>query len=301
MIPALDTSGQQFLNLVNQISRRLETAQRRIATGIRLNRVSDDPNRIATLLRARANLSAAGQIHANLGRIQVEVDAGELALQNVVVLFERAHTLAAQGATTTQTAQTRVAIAQEIGSILEQVVGRAATQVEGRFIFSGDADGVAPYTLDLTQATPVSAYLGAAQTRVAQHPNGRTFALGRTAQEIFDSAVPEDNAFAALTALRDALLADDETAVRTALDGLGRVEAHLNSQLAYYGALQNQILEAREFGDNLRLQLRSQISEIEDADLSEAILDLNQTQIQQEAALRARASVPRTSLFDYLG
>jgi flagellar hook-associated protein 3 FlgL len=301
MIPSLDPSGQQFLNQVNRISQRMETAQRRIATGLRLGRVSDDPDRIPALLQARADLAAAGQVQANLGRIKAEVDAGERALQSAVQLLERARTLAAQGATATQTPESRAALAAEIGSLLEQLVGLAGTQVEGRFIFSGDADRTVPYTIDLAQSPPVSAYLGSPGTRLAQHPNGTTFSLGRTAQEIFDSATPETNAFRTLEGLREALLANDEDAVRAALDGLKLVEDHVNIQLARYGTAQNKIAEANEYAESVRVRLQTLIAETEEADLSAAILELNQAQIQQQAALSARASLPRRTLFDYLG
>ncbi len=301
MLTSLDASAQQFLNSLNRISQRMDTAQRQISTGVRLGRVSDDPDQVSTLLQARADLSASDQIKANLGRIKAEVDGGEQALESAVQLFERARTLGAQGASGTQTAASQVALGQEVGSILEQLVGTAGTQVAGRYIFSGDSDQLVPYTVDLTQTPPVSAYLGSGSTRVAQHPNGTTFALGRTAQEIFDSPTPEDNVFLALTNLRDALLANDDAGIRTALDGMGQVGDHLNSELAYYGTTQNKIAEATDFADTRSLQLQTQIGDIQDADLTSAILELNQSQTQQQAALSARARLPRTSLFDYLG
>jgi flagellar hook-associated protein 3 FlgL len=264
-------------------------------------RVSDDPDQVSTLLNARASLSAALQIQSNLGRVSAEVDAGEQSLQSAVQLFERARTLAAQGVTGTQTASARAVTAQEIGGILEQIGGLAGTQVEGRYIFSGDTDRQVPYTIDLNLPTPVSAYLGATSSRLVQHPNGTTFPVSRTAQEIFDSSLPGANVFSALTALRDGLLANDEGAIRAALDGLSTVGDHLNTELAAYGSYQNKIRAANEFGQNLQLQLRTQIGGLEDVDATEAILQLNQGQIQQQAALTSRAQLPRTTLFDFLG
>jgi len=37
------------------------------------------------------------------------------------------------------------------------------------------------------------------------------------------------------------------------------------------------------------------------ADLPQAILEMNQAQIQEQAALQSRAQLPRTTLFNYLG
>jgi flagellin-like hook-associated protein FlgL len=46
--------------------------------------------------------------------------------------------------------------------------------------------------------------------------------------------------------------------------------------------------------------LTTSISGIEDADMAQSITELNQAQLQQQAALQSRGKVPRTTLFDYL-
>jgi flagellar hook-associated protein 3 FlgL len=301
MITSLNASDQQFLNSLNRVAERMSRAQRQLSTGVKMARVSDDPDQVSTLLNARANLSGALQIQSNLGRVSAEVDAAEQALQSAVHLFERARTLGAQGVTGTQSASARAVTGQEIGAIMDQLGGLAGTQVEGRYIFSGDADHQAPYTIDLNLPTPVSSYLGAASTRLVQHPNGTTFKVAHTAQDIFDSSTQGANVFAALAALRDGLIANDETAIRDALDGMTTVGDHLNGELASYGSFQNNIRNASDFGQNLQLQLRLQIAGLEDADATEAILELNQSQIQHQAALTSRAQMPRTTLFDFLG
>ena len=302
--PSLNSLAQQFLNNLNRIADRMDQAQRRISTGVRLAQVSDDPDQVSNLLSARSSLSAAHQIQSNLGRVKAEVDAGEQSLQTAVQLLDRARTLGIQGATSGVDASVRSLLANEVGSVIEQIAGLAATQVEGRFIFSGDADSVTPYTVNLALTpplNPISAYLGSAATRIVQHPNGTTFLAARSAQEIFDAATPSDNVFQALVVLRQALLDNDEPAIFNAVEALRQPAVYLNDQLAFYGTTQNRIAEADQFGQKLVVQLQGQIARIEDADLTEAILELNQSQTQQQAALSARAKVPRQTLFDYLG
>jgi flagellar hook-associated protein 3 FlgL len=300
MISSLRPSTQQFLNNLNGLNDRMQRAQRQISTGVRMARVSDDPDKVSTLLQVRSNLDSAQRIQSNLGLVKGEVDAGEQTLESAVQLFEQARTLGAQGATGTQTAAERAGLAQQVGSILEQMVGLASTSAQGRFIFSGDSDQQAPYTVDLTQAVPVSAYLGTAATRLAQHPNGTTFSVSHTAQEIFDSADPTTNVFGALVSLRAALLSNNDTTIRTVENGLTKVGEYFNSQLSFYGITQNKVSEANDFGQNLQVQLQAQISGLQDADLTSAILEMNQVQTEQQASLQAEARIPRSTLFDYL-
>jgi flagellar hook-associated protein 3 FlgL len=300
MIRMLDPSADAFLASLNQICDRMERAQREMATGVRVATVSDDPDSISAILQTRADLELAQQIQANLGRVKAESDAAEQALQTSVRLVERVRSLGSQGVTGTATAESRKSLGDEVGSILEQLVGIMRTSVEGRYIFSGDADQVPPYTVDLTQATPVSVYAGGGVTRLIQHPNGARFSVARTARDIFDSANASENVFNSLNSLRLALSSDDETEIRSALDNVSSALTFLNRQLAYYGTVQNKVQEASDFGSKLQLQLKTHLSSLQDADVAESILELSQAQLQQQAALKARSAVPRTSLFDYL-
>jgi flagellar hook-associated protein 3 FlgL len=301
MIRSLDPSSETFLTNINRISERMEVAQRRIATGKRVSSVADDPDHISTILQARANLEATGQVQANLGRVKAESDAAEQAVQSSVRLLERARVLGSQGLTGTATADTRRALAGEIGAILEQLVGITRTTVEGRYIFSGDADQQPPYAIDLNQEPAVSNYSGGGVTRFIQHPNGTRFSVARTAQDLFDAPGEGANVFQALNLLRGALSADDEASIATALSSVTTSLNHLNGQLSYYGTVQNKVAEAVDFGSKLQLQIKTHLSLLEDADLTESILDLNLAQVQLQAALKAKASAPRTSLFDYIG
>jgi flagellin-like hook-associated protein FlgL len=124
--------------------------------------------------------------------------------------------------------------------------------------------------------------------------------VSHSAQEIFDSADPTTNIFAALNTARDALNANDDAAIHTAMDGFAKTATYLNSQLSFYGTVQNRIAEATDFGQTFQTQLGTQISGLEDADLTQSILELNQSQTQQQAALQARGRLPRTTLFDFL-
>jgi flagellar hook-associated protein 3 FlgL len=301
MLSSLNPGYQQFLTNLNHISDRMAQAQREVSSGLKITQVSDAPNSISLLLQADANLSATNQTLTNLGRTKTEVDSGEQALQNAVGIFDSVQSLAAQGSTDTQTADGRNTIAEQLDSLLGQMVGLAGTNVEGRYIFSGDSDQQIPYIYTAGQTPPVSAYLGASSTRLAQHPNGTTFPVALTAQQIFDSADPTTNVFASIENLSAALRANDTPAIQTAFDALSNVGSYLNNQLAFYGNTQNQVADASNFGSTLQLQFKTQISNLQDADLTQSILDLTQAQTQQQAALQSEARLPRTTLFDFLG
>lgn len=302
MITSLSPSAQQFLNNLSQIDDRMQQAQQQVSTGLKMTHVSDAPDQVSDLLQARASLSSTQQIQTNLSSFTTEVGAGEQALQNSVTLFDKVQTLAATGDSSTASADTRTNLAQQVGTVLQQMVGLAGTQSQGRYIFSGDSDQQPPYTLDTSQNPPaLSSYLGSASTRLAQHPNGTTFPVSQTAQTIFDSSDPSTNVFSAIQNLQTALANNDSAGIQNAMSGLSRVSSYLNQRLAFYGTTQDRLADATNYGQALATQLQTRISNLQDADMSTAIENMTEAQTQQTAALQSRAQLPRSTLFDYLG
>ncbi len=297
----LDPSTSRFLTDLGDIKRRLNSAQRKLASGRRINSASDEPDQLSNLLQLRTELHQTVQIRANLGRVQTEVNAAEQALQSAVKIMDRAQVLGAQGANGTQSAEQRQIIAREVEALIEQMVGLSRTTVEARYIFSGNADSQPPYTLDLAQDDPFSDYLGAEATRKVMHPTGNLIALSETAEEIFDSTDPAKNVFQSINNLRLALRDNDCDAIEASLVQMRTAAEHLNNELAFYGTVQNRVLEATDFAHKQELRLKTRISEVEDADMTETILELNQARYQQDVALASKAKLKKVSLFDYIG
>jgi flagellar hook-associated protein 3 FlgL len=300
-LSSLTAAAQSFLVGLSQIQKREQTAQQQLTTGLEINTVSDDPDQISNLLETRSQLAQTQQINTNLGLVTTEVNTAESTLQSSVSLVEQAETLGTEGASDTNTAATRTDLANSLGSILQQLVSNANTTVGGRYIFSGDSDQVAPYSIDLTQASPISAYQGAASTRQIQSPDGSQFSVALTAQDIFDSPNAQQNVFVSINNLRQALLNNDTTSITSSLADVESSDTFLNQQLAFYGNVQDQVSSATDYGQNYATQLQTQLSGIQDANEAESITNLTQAQTELQAALESEAQMPKTSLFDYLG
>ncbi len=300
MLSTLNPAAQNFLAGLDQIQQNLQRAQTQITTGLKINQVSDDPTQIADLWQTRSQLDQAQQIDSNLGQVQTEVNTGQSSLQSAVLLVQRAETLGAEGATDTTDPNTRQNLANELGSILQGLVATANTQVAGRYIFAGDTDQTQPYSIDLTQASPISAYQGSSSTRQVQSPDGTTFPVALTAQQIFDSPNAQDNIFTSINNLRQGLFNNDDTAINSSISDVQSADTYLNQQLAFYGTVQDRTAAALTFGQNYTVQLQTQLSGVQDANAAEAITNMTQAQTQLQAAVQSEAQIPRTTLFDYL-
>jgi len=300
MISSLDAASQSFLTGVDQIQQQLDTVQTQLTTGLKINSVSDAPDQIANLWQTRSDLDQVDQVTSNLGRVQTEVNTGESALESAVTLVENAQTLGAQGASDTSSSDTRQNLADQLGSILQELVSTANTQVEGRYIFSGDEDQQAPYSIDLTQSDPISAYQGSASTRKIQVADGSSFSVALTAQQIFDSSNAQQNVFQSINNLRLALSSNDDASINAAVGDVQSAGTYLNEELAFYGSVQDQVASGLNYAQNYQTQLQTQLSGIQDADEAQSITNLTMAQTQLQAAMESRAKMPQTSLFDFL-
>jgi len=300
MIDSLSASSQSFLTGISQINQTLDTAQEQLTTGLKINNVSDDPDQISELLATRADLTQTQQVTTNLDQVNTEVNTAQSTLQSAESLVEQAQTLGAQGASDMDSASTRQDLANQLGSVLQGLVSDANTTVEGRYIFSGDSDQTAPYSIDLTQQNPVSAYQGSAATRQIQGADGSLITVSLTAQQIFDSADSSQNVFTSISNLRQALLNNDSAGVSSALADVETSGTYINQQLAFYGNVQDQLSAATTYAQNYTTQLQTQLSGLQDADETQAITQMTEASTNLQAAMISRSQMPRQTLFDFL-
>jgi len=300
MISNLSSRNEQFLANMDRIQGRIDKAHAQVSSGLRITSASDAPDEVGFLLQSRAELSVAEQAKANLNRVKGEVDSAENALQSVIKLAERARVLGAQGQTGTQTAATRASIAAELEGVFRQIVGAANANFDGRFLFAGNNDQIQPFTLDFSQPDGVVPYAGTAATRSVPDANGVLIPVARSGREIFNSPTGSQNLFGAINSLRTALLANDETALANANQLLGWTLQHVNTELTRYGHSQNDLASAISIAEKKTLDLKTAISNTEDADLADAILQLQTGQTARQAALQAKGQEDRRTLFDFL-
>ena len=300
MIRSLSPADDNFLRALSLIQARAERAQRQLATGLKITQASDDPDQLSNLMQARFEIEQLGQIGMNLARVKVEVDTGEQALQSAVKLIDRAIVLGLQGAGGTATDQTRSTLAIEVEGILEQITNLANSKVEGRYIFSGDSDSTAAFSYDPSDPdNPVGSYQGTEATRRLLHPAGTTFSVSQTAEEIFN---PSGNSVLnALNELRIGLRDNDIARIDAGAAELRGASTHVNRSLAFYGSVQNRVSDGIEYVNKMQLRLQAEVAGIQEADITEAILEFQQAAFHQQAALSSKGSLPKTSLFDYLG
>lgn len=306
MIRNVDSANEYFLNALSQLQTRLQTVQRQLSSGLRIERASDAPDRLYDVIHHQSEISYSGQVLKNMARVQATVDAADAGLQQAVKVLEGAILTGTKALNINVDPDRRAVLSEEARSHHEELVRLAGTTAEGRFVFGGDQDEQAPYQLNTANPNGVDRLTTAAATKLVLDFDGSRFLAGRTAQEIFDHREPDDslsqdNAFAAIHGLRTAIDAGDTAAIEASMAKLKAAHEYLNRQFSFYGSLQNRVSSSISLGQQTEVRMRSELSQIRDTDVAAAALQLAQIQTNIEAALRAQgSSTPAPNLFDYL-
>jgi flagellar hook-associated protein 3 FlgL len=305
MLQVLDPTRSQFLNDLASLQSRMTKTQAELTSGIRISKPSDDPTAVGDVLQLESDIGRATQVASNLNGVKSEVDTASGVVQNAVSLLDQARSLAAQGASTTISPTDRTAMAAQAEQILNTLIDDSRATFDGQYLFSGDNSSQPAYSVNLANPNGVNRLVTAPATRLIQDSNGQTFAVAKTAQDLFDHRNPDDslaadNVFAAVNSLRVALANNDQAGAVAAASAIQTAQDYLNQQGAFYGAVQNRITNALDVAQKFQLQSQTALSNERDTDVAKAATELTQEQLSQQAAMQAQASMPRNSLFDIL-
>ncbi|HLY19872.1 MAG TPA: flagellin [Bryobacteraceae bacterium] len=304
MTPGINPSSEIFLNNLQQITNRINTAEQQLSSGLRVSQASDAPDQISSILQVRAQIAGVEQTQENLSNVTPQVGSAENAIQQAIQVLDTATSLATQSAGSLSTPSQRLDAVPQVQGILEQLVSLSQTTVSGRYIFSGNLSGQPSYTMNAA-GNGVQQMIQPAAPGQIEDANGVPFSIGLTAQQIFDDQAngkpATDNVFAAVTGLLTALQNNDTNGIQAALTNIQAASAHLNDQSSFYGAAQNNITTANNTAATTLIDLQQQLSNEQDADAAQASLALQSALTNEQAAMAAQAQFKPQSLFNYLG
>ena len=222
MIQNSGAVSQQFLTNLQLLQQQMAATQQQISSGSKISQASDAPNSVGDVLQLESDLGHVNQVTSNLNLVSGEVNSAESALQSATQLLDQVASLAAQGVGSTVSAASRTTFSQQVGQILSTLVSTSQTQFNGAYVFGGDQPTSPSYQVDFSNPNGVDRLITTQSTRLIQDASGITFAVSKTAQDIFDHRNPDDslasdNVFAAVNSLRVALANNDQPGISAAI------------------------------------------------------------------------------------
>lgn len=285
---------RDFLRNIEVIKGRLYERSLQVSSGKKLNRPSQDPQGSGRVLRIRDQVLRISQYSRNINQARLELSSADSVLNSLRNLSTSVIESVQQGLSDTNQAQ-RDIIATEIEGILQDMVHLSATSIDGKRIFSGSATSTDPILL----SAGVYIYQGDSQARMVEIAEGRQIQLNVLGSDIFTD--PSSDLLNTVQQLADALRISDTATATSLLTNMDAAMTALDSARATVGITLNQMEGTQEELDLRLLTLAKELSNIEDADMIEAISALTQTETALAAALEAGVRIRQPTLLDFLG
>jgi flagellar hook-associated protein 3 FlgL len=270
----------------------LDEAQQQVATGLRLNRPSDDPSAAADVLCTDRRLRALDQYQRNIGAATGRLATQESAIDQTALILERAREIAIGQASSTADPSTRAISAAEADRLIESVIQLGNSHFGSGYLFGGAAADRPPFAADGT-TDPLNPPAGAGFTEVGEN---HTIATSFDANRAFVST----GAITALQQLSAALKNDDVPGISAAEKALKSAIDDTQGVLGELGARVNQLELALTNAEALDTSLRARRSELAEVDFEEAVTALLMRQTSLQAAFESTSRLLTTTLTDYL-
>lgn len=115
----------------------MDQKQKQLATGKRVQKVSDDPVGVTKIIKVKSDIVENEQYKNNTRDAKSWLDLSENSLMDVKEILQRVRELAVQGANDTNTPEDTDKIAKEIDQLTEEIIVNANSTMAGRYLFSG--------------------------------------------------------------------------------------------------------------------------------------------------------------------
>lgn len=276
---------------LNKQSLQLMNSQTKIATGKRINSLSDDPSGIQKVLNYRTTLSSIEQYQQNIADASTRIEYTETVLGQINDLVDEATTIASN-----PDSDNREALAQQIANMRDQIMGLANSKYGNNYIFHGHLTDTAPF--DETTGAYDNTLPGSDQDHRTIIGDGIQVTINADGSDMFIES--GDNLFTILDDLETALIADNDTDIAATVNPLYRIGDQLESIRSGLAATYNRLEKTDEHWDSFSLAVENMRANVEDADVTEAAIDLQLQQASYEMLLNVASEVIQPTLVDFL-
>ncbi|MBS3908389.1 MAG: flagellar hook-associated protein FlgL [Actinobacteria bacterium] len=285
-----------ILNNISASYGRIEKYQAQLASGKINRRPSDDPAAVNKSLSFRSSVKEIEQYARNVDDSITWLSTADVSMRNATELMYRAKELAVMGANGTLGQSELNKIANEVDSIVADMVNIGNANVAGRYIFSGQRTTTAPFT-QVSAPAPAVNYNGDGNTIDYDIGKGATIKVNLAGNTVFKGAT---DVFQVLLDLGAHLRAGNFASVSASTSLIDNALDAITDSLAVVGARLNRLDFANDRHMEDSLNLTEILSSVEDADFAEVVVRLKAEENVYQSALMTGSMSIQKSLIDFL-
>lgn len=299
-----------YLKNVNSNLNSVGEMQQQMATGKRINKISDDPIGAISSMQVRTKLYKTEQYQKNVDKALSWLDESESSVLELNEVLKSAYETAVNQSTGTMDPQDKAAAAELIGQLRDHLVTIGNAKSGDKYIFGGYNVTNAPFQVDASgnikyNGVDLTDEANAALTDMADDSInfsvGFNITLGISINGAKLLGTGDDNLYTMLDDFYYALNADATpqelsgfiTKIQDAQNNVLSIEAEIGGKTNRLELIQNR------FEDDI-LTYTDRKSKIEDVDEADAIMNYKMAETVYQASLQVGGDIIQLSLVDFL-
>jgi flagellar hook-associated protein 3 FlgL len=280
---------------IQQGRSKLDTLTEKIASGLNVNRPSDDPIATSLLLSTNDRLQAVEQYGSNISRANTWLSMTSTALQGISDTLTTAKSLMSTIGSGTSDQTARESVVAQLTSLREQLADFGNTKYLDQYLFSGSQTATKPF--DRTVGS--IGYGGDSTVNSVRIDSAATEEMNITGDQVLTSGTGV-NILDTMDQLIDAVTNNDAASIQsltadldTGFDQITNIQTEVASRITRLDGAANMLKITKTTLENI-------ISDTQVADTTKLAVELSLQETAYKASLSATAKILNLSLLDYL-
>jgi flagellar hook-associated protein 3 FlgL len=293
---------QYMSNLVASLdatSSSEETLTEELASGSRVNSLSDDPVAAGENVLLSSQIGGDDSFSQTASSVQSMLQVSDSALSTVVSQLTSAISLATEANNGTLDTSNVQSISNQLAGIRDEVLAMANTTYLGRYVFSGSQGGTIPYTLDTGTSPAVATYQGDNDVEYLETPNGQKIQLNLPGDQIF-SANGNDVLGTLNNLIADYSAGSSNASAIADTEALGSALGFVTQQRVLIDNSLTRLSSAENYTQSEETQLKTAQTNLLQANVGQIATELSTAETQQTALSQVIATLGKQSLFNDL-
>lgn len=301
-----------FQRNVNSNMRQLNKYSYQLSSFTEISRSSDNPLAFSKILGMNQSIVKNEGYNQTINESISWTNTQDAALDSATQSMHRIRDLMIASANDTAGPEEMEINKQEMISEIDNIVDSLNATYDGRYVFGGQNTDIPPFEVVKAENGDIESikYHGTPDNLPREISNGVSIQL-TTDGTIFNNSSADDDANSFIKDLMTAMNENDKEALsgttatgeEAATGLLSRMDNHINNMIdtrAKIGTTTNRLESVKERNEAENLQLREDLSELQDIDVAEKYMEFSNQMLAYQASLSVGTKLLQTSILDYI-
>jgi len=273
----------------------IDTLQEQVASGLQVNKPSDDPLTARQLLDLQHQIAQGSQYTSNISKGSTLLNMTSTALNGMSDIMTQIKKIAADNVSGNGSQSDRNGVGATLDTLKQQLIDMGNTQYGGQYVFGGVKNDQPPFASDGT-------FNGSDDDLKVEVAQGSKVSVSVSGGKLLRGTGGGVDILGEIDKLKTAITANpaDTATISTEINTMGSAANQVTSSLSDVATRLIRLTSAGTLITNNQTTLQNVYGDKQNVDYAKLGVELSQQQTAFQAALSATAKISQLSLLNYL-